>query len=84
MSKLDDVKSFVIKSFQDRVTKASAAGAISAIAMWALATFAFPGGVIPLEVQTAVPVVAAYVAGVVVPHSPQSVVAPPSPTDPPK
>lgn len=54
----------------NRVTKASVAGALAAVAMWALATFAFPGGVIPLEIQTAVPVVAAYVAGVVVPHDP--------------
>ena len=79
-----DYKSAVVSQLKSRVTKASAAGAITAIAMWALATFAFPGGVIPLEIQTAVPVVAAYVAGVVVPHNPQSVVAPPSPTDPPK
>lgn len=65
------LKSQALTQLHNRATKASVAGALAAVAMWALATFAFPGGLIPLEIQTAVPVVAAYVAGVVVPHEPQ-------------
>jgi hypothetical protein len=54
----------------NRFTKASVVGALGAVLMWVLATFAFPSGV-PVEIQTAVPLVAAYVAGVVVPHLPK-------------
>jgi hypothetical protein len=55
----------------NRFTKASVVGALGAVLMWVLATFAFPSGV-PVELQTAVPLVAAYVAGVVVPHLPKN------------
>lgn len=53
-----------------RVTAASVTGAVAGVLMWVLATFGFHGSV-PLEIQTAVPVVAAYVAGIVVPHDPE-------------
>lgn len=55
----------------NRVTAASLGAAVAGIILYVLSTYVFQGNV-PTEISTGVPVIAAYVAGILVPHEPRN------------